>query len=121
MRIALAAAGISPDEVDYINAHATSTPAGNRLEAQGIAKIIGEIPTVSSTKSMTGHQIAAAGATGLICVLLMMRHGFVAPNANIEQVAEVCRGINIVADAAVDVRIDVAFPTNFDLGGSTRD
>ena len=66
---------------------------------------------------MTGRQIAAAGATGLIYVLLMMRHGFVAPNTNIEQVAEGCRGINIVANAAVDVRIDVALPTHLDWGG----
>ncbi|HWU37211.1 MAG TPA: beta-ketoacyl-[acyl-carrier-protein] synthase family protein, partial [Candidatus Acidoferrum sp.] len=72
-------AGIPPEDVHYINAHATSTPLGDAVEAQAIAKVFGKRPLVSSTKSMTGHEQGAAGSNEVIYTLLMMEHQFVAP------------------------------------------
>lgn len=95
MRMALTSAGLRADQIDYINAHATSTTVGDAAEAQSIKEIFGDRPYVSSTKSMTGHEVGAAGATELIYTLLMMEHGFVAPNINIQEIGPDCQGIHV--------------------------
>ena len=117
MKLAMADAGVEPDEIDYVNAHATGTPVGDVQEAQGVVAVFGDKPLVSSTKSMTGHEIGAAGATELIYTLLMMQHGFVAPNINISEIDEECRGMNLVANEAIDARIDTALSNSFGFGG----
>lgn len=117
MKLAMADAGVGPDKIDYVNAHATSTPVGDVQESQAIAQVFGERPFVSSTKSMTGHEIAAAGATELIYTLLMMRHGFIAPNINVRRIDDECRGIKVVANEAIDARIDLALSNSFGFGG----
>jgi len=117
MRMALADAGIGPDEVDYVNAHATSTKVGDAVEAQGIVEVFGGRPYVSSTKSMTGHEIGASGATELIYTLLMMKHGFIAPNINVEEIDDDCRGINLVANDAIEAPVRVAMSNSFGFGG----
>src|SRR5262245_35560753 len=98
MRLALDAAGIVAEHVDYINAHASSTLVGDAAEARAIAAVFGEGPLVSSTKSMTGHELGAAGSNELIYCLLMMQHNFVAPNINVEEIDSECGGINLVAN-----------------------
>lgn len=117
MEQALREAGITPDEVDYINAHATSTPVGDAVEAQAIAKVFGKGPFVSSTKSMTGHEQGAAGSTEIVYTLLMMEHNFIAPNINIEELDPTCEGINLVANRSREARIDIALSNAFGFGG----
>lgn len=117
MKGALADAGTTADQVDYINAHATSTVIGDAVEAQNIARVFGKTPYVSSTKSMTGHEQAAAGSNEIIYTLLMMQHDFIAPNINIEEIDPQCDGINIVANQALDANINIAASNSFGFGG----
>jgi 3-oxoacyl-[acyl-carrier-protein] synthase I len=117
MQLALQDAGLAADQVDYINAHATSTAVGDVVEAQAIAKIFDKRPYVSSTKSMTGHELGAAGSNEVIYCLLMMEHNFIAPNINVEEIDPQCTGINLVANLAREARIDVAASNSFGFGG----
>jgi len=117
IELALQDAGLAADQVDYINAHATSTPVGDVAEAQAIAKVFGKRPYVSSTKSMTGHELGAAGSNEIIYCLLMMEHNFIAPNIKIEVIDPQCEDINLVANQAREARIDVAASNSFGFGG----
>jgi 3-oxoacyl-[acyl-carrier-protein] synthase I len=117
MEGALHDAGLSPDQVDYINAHATSTPIGDIAEAQAIAKVFGKRPFVSSTKSMTGHELAAAGSSELVYTLLMIDHQFIAPNINVEELDPQCEGINLVANQLRQAHLDIAASNSFGFGG----
>lgn len=117
MEQALKDAEISPTQVDYINAHATSTPVGDVVEAQAIAQVFGKRAYVSSTKSMTGHELGAAGSNELIYCLLMMEHAFVAPNINLDELDPQCAGINLVANHVLETPIDVAASNSFGFGG----
>ena len=117
MNFALKDAGITADEVDYINAHATSTPLGDAVEAKAIAKVFGKHPYVSSTKSMTGHEQGAAGSNEIIYTLLMMDQQFIAPNINLVELDPECSGINLVANRSVGARIDIAASNSFGFGG----
>jgi 3-oxoacyl-[acyl-carrier-protein] synthase-1 len=117
MQLALEDAGIAPEQVDYINAHASSTPVGDVVEARAIATVFGKGPLVSSTKSMTGHELGAAGSNELIYCLVMMQHNFIAPNINIEEIDPQCEGINLVANQAREARIDVVASNSFGFGG----
>ena len=117
MQLALEDAGLVPEQVDYINAHASSTPVGDAAEAQAIATVFGKGPLVSSTKSMTGHELGAAGSNELIYCLLMMQHNFIAPNINVEEIDPQCEGINLVTNQARETRIDVAASNSFGFGG----
>lgn len=96
MRAALHAARLSPREIDYICAHATSTRAGDGVEAQNILSVFGTpTPTVSSTKSMTGHELWMSGASQVVYCALMARGGFIAPNINFSAPDEQTAGLNI--------------------------
>ena len=117
VELALQDAAISVHDIDYINAHATSTIVGDATEAQAIAKVFGKGPSVSSTKSMTGHESAAAGSNELIYTVLMVENGFIAPSINIEEIDEACQGIEIVANEAADRQIRIAVSTSAGFGG----
>lgn len=118
MKRALEMAGISPDEVDYINAHATSTPVGDANEAKAIHEIFGNSrPYVSSTKSMTGHECWMAGASEVIYSMLMMQHSFVAPNINFETPDEDSAKLNL-AGSTVDKEINIFLSNSFGFGGT---
>jgi 3-oxoacyl-[acyl-carrier-protein] synthase-1 len=117
MEFALADAGIKPGDVDYINAHATGTKVGDTAEAGSIAAIFGEEPLVSSTKGVTGHEIGAAGSNEFIYTLLMIRHGFAAPNVNLENVDDECRGVRYVGRQAQELAIETAVSNSFGFGG----
>jgi 3-oxoacyl-[acyl-carrier-protein] synthase I len=93
MKMALEDSGLLPDEIDYINAHATSTPMGDGFEAMAIGKIFGKKVPVSSTKSMTGHECWMAGASEIVYSILMMHNNFIAPNINFEDPDEYSEGI----------------------------
>lgn len=119
MIMALKDAGLSPEDVDYINAHGTSTPANDRSETQAIKDALGEenarrVP-ISSTKSMTGHLLGASGAIELIATLLGMSKGMVHPTANYENPDPECDLDYVPVARKVDVR--VALSNSFGFGG----
>lgn len=95
---ALKDSGLSAKDIQYINAHATSTPAGDGVEAQAIHEVFGGKVPVSSTKSMTGHECWMAGASEIVYSMLMMQNGFIAPNINFENPDEHTAKINVVAN-----------------------
>ncbi|MDJ1472195.1 beta-ketoacyl-[acyl-carrier-protein] synthase family protein [Xanthocytophaga flava] len=118
LRNALKDAGIQSHEIDYINAHATSTPVGDACEAQAIHEVFGQSrPLVSSTKSMTGHECWMAGASEIIYSLLMMQNSFVAPNINFENPDEHSAPLNIAA-TTVDTNINTFLSNSFGFGGT---
>ena len=99
MRRALAAAALAPADIDYINAHATSTPIGDISEAKAIATVfnaVGAHPPVSSTKALTGHGLSLAGAMETAICALALRHGFIPGSAHIEQIDPACAHLNIL-------------------------
>jgi len=111
-------AGIPASEVDYINAHATSTPAGDSSEAKAIYEVFGAYDTlVSSTKSMTGHECWMAGASEIVYSMLMMKNSFVAPNINFENPDEDSAKLNI-AQNSVEKEINVFLSNSFGFGGT---
>lgn len=120
MAIALQDAGINSDQVDYINAHGTSTPLGDRAESVAIKHTFGPHAyklLVSSTKSMTGHLLGAAGGVEAIFTLLAMRDGVAPPTINLDNPGEGC-DLDYVAHTARDTRINVALSNSFGFGGT---
>lgn len=118
MNRALCDAGITAKDVDYVNAHATSTPQGDAMEAKALGVLFGELGTpISSTKSMTGHECWMAGASEVVYSLLMMQHGFVAPNINFEEPDEDARCLNIVRNT-IEGRNDIILSNSFGFGGT---
>ena len=104
--------------IEYINAHGTSTPVGDAKELEAIETLFGtsNLPLLSSTKSLTGHSLGAAGAHEAIYTLLMMKHGFIAPSINIETPAPEAKNHRIVKDV-LDQKITTAMSNNFGFGG----
>lgn len=118
MQKALDQAGIKASDVDYINAHATSTPVGDENEAKAIFEIFGESnPYVSSTKSMTGHECWMAGASEVIYSILMMQNNFIAPNINLETPDENSEKLNI-AKNTINKEINIFLSNSFGFGGT---
>lgn len=118
LRMALDDAGVEPGVIDYINAHATSTPAGDASEAKAIAEVFKDCKTpVSSTKSMTGHECWMAGASEIVYSSIMMEHGFMAPNINFEQPDADTAALNIVKNTT-NKNIDVFLSNSFGFGGT---
>jgi 3-oxoacyl-[acyl-carrier-protein] synthase-1 len=118
LEMSLRDAGVTPGDIDYINAHATSTPIGDLSEAQAIDHVFGESrPLLSSTKSMTGHECWMAGASELVYSLLMMQDNFIAPNINFEKPDEVTAKLNIVAET-LEAPINMFLSNSFGFGGT---
>ncbi len=118
MERALKCAGVGPDDVDYINAHATSTHQGDMYEAIALNRMFGgKHALISSTKSMTGHECWMAGASEIVYSTLMMQHGFVAPNINFETPDEYSEKLNIAA-TTVDVDLNIILSNSFGFGGT---
>ncbi|MEZ4839488.1 beta-ketoacyl synthase [Flavobacterium sp.] len=118
MKRAMEQANVTPDQIDYINAHATSTPVGDANEAKAIFEIFGKNNTpVSSTKSMTGHECWMAGASEVIYSLLMMQHSFIAPNINFENPDEDSAKLNIVK-STINTKINIFLSNSFGFGGT---
>lgn len=115
---ALESAGLTAADIQYINAHATSTPAGDRNEAIALSEVFGQCrPYITSTKSMTGHEMWMAGASEVIYSTLMMNNGFIAPNINLEEPDEAAAGLNI-PNRRVDVEFDTFLSNSFGFGGT---
>lgn len=115
MRLALADADVP---VDYINAHATSTPLGDASELKAIREVFGgEMPLISSTKGLSGHAIAASGAHEAFFSLLMLERGFVAGCANVSELDPACAGMPIVT-SCLERRVDTVLSNSFGFGGT---
>lgn len=127
---ALQNANLQPQDIDYINAHATSTPAGDIAEAQALTRLFGQSsasrvssaarasrPLISSTKSMTGHECWMAGASEAVYTILMMQHNFVAPSINIEDIDDSAKELNIVRTMQ-EAEINTALSNSFGFGGT---
>lgn len=117
---ALADAGVSPEVVGYINAHGTSTPAGDKAETNAVKGVFGEHAyklKVGSTKSMTGHLLGAAGAIETIITALALRDQMVPPTINLENPDEGC-DLDYIANGAVKVEMDYALSNSFGFGGT---
>ena len=117
LNMALNQANISPEIIDYVNAHATSTPIGDAMEAQAIHAVLGGKVPVSSTKSMTGHECWMAGASEVAYSLLMMENDFIAPNINFENPDEDSKKINVVPEYT-EKKIDHFLSNSFGFGGT---
>lgn len=118
MHLALAETQDLIDSIDYINAHATSTRRGDLSELEAIRAVFGDqVPTISSTKGLCGHSIAATAAIEAIFCLLMIERGFVAGCANVSELDAACAGLPIALES-VDRRIDTVLSNSFGFGGT---
>jgi 3-oxoacyl-[acyl-carrier-protein] synthase II len=122
MKNALKVAGVAPDQIDYLNAHATSTPLGDALESKAIENLFGEHATshkllVSSTKSMTGHLLGGAGGLEAGITVMALQEQMVPPTMNIVELDPQCR-LNYVPNKAQAAKIDYALSNSFGFGGT---
>jgi 3-oxoacyl-[acyl-carrier-protein] synthase-1 len=105
-------------EIDYINAHGTSTPVGDLAELGAIKSVFGsKSPLIGSTKSMTGHSLGATGAQEAIYSILMMNNNFIAPSINIDELVEEANGLNI-ARSMIELEIQAVMSNSFGFGGT---
>lgn len=118
MRLALS--GVNDRSVDYINAHGTSTPAGDVVEVEAVRRVFANRPTppISSTKSLTGHSLGATGVHEVIYTLLMMQDRFIAASANVTNLDPALKPEEIVTTLQEDVDIDTALSNSFGFGGT---
>lgn len=119
MKMAIDDAGLTPDKVDYINAHGTSTPYNDEYETQAIKTVFGDHAkklAISSTKSMTGHTLGASGGIEAIFALLSIRDNIIAPTIHLENQDEVC-DLDYVPNVARETEVNVALSNSFGFGG----
>ncbi len=118
LKMALDQAGLDSKDIDYVNAHATSTPAGDIAEAEAIAEVFGYkgVP-VSSTKSMTGHECWMAGASETIYSVLMLNHNFMAPNINFKKGDEHSEKLDIITHPR-NIELNIVLSNSFGFGGT---
>ena len=118
MTRALKEAGMEAEDIDYVNAHATSTPQGDMFEALALKRLFGQLQTpISSTKSMTGHECWMAGASEVVYSILMMQGGFIAPNINFEHPDEASEGLNIISKTT-NKELNIILSNSFGFGGT---
>lgn len=121
MKAALASAKINPEDVGYINAHGTSTPVGDGIECTAVKRLFENALdhiSMSSTKSAIGHLLGAAGAVEAIYSIKALESGIVPPTLNLENVSEVCQGIDLVPKVAKEKKIDIVLSNSFGFGGT---
>jgi len=121
MKMALKHAQISPDQIDYINAHGTSTPVGDEIEVKSVKRLLGNSVakvSMSSTKSAIGHLLGAAGAVEAIYSIKAVTDGIAPPTLNLDNPSEGVEGIDLVPHAAKQKNIDIALSNSFGFGGT---
>jgi 3-oxoacyl-[acyl-carrier-protein] synthase II len=119
IRLALSRGGLRPEDVDYINAHATSTPAGDPVETAAIKQVFGgrdSAPPVSASKSQFGHLLGAAGAIEAIVSIMAIQHGMLPPTINLQTPDPAC-DLDYVPNQARPARLDVVLSNSFGFGG----
>ena len=118
MSRALDDAGLTVDDIDYVNAHATSTPQGDQFEAMALGRLFdGKRALISSTKGLTGHECWMAGASEAVYSILMMQHSFVAPNVNFEHPDAYSEKLNL-ATTTVETEVNTVLSNSFGFGGT---
>ena len=121
MRLALEDAGMNPEDIEYINTHGTSTPLGDTAELQAVQRFFGDHSyklNISSTKSMTGHLLGAAGAIEAIACILAIQHNFIPPTINhFTDDPEIDPRLNLTFNTAQERKIDAALSNTFGFGG----
>ena len=106
-------------KIDYINTHGTATVLGDIKELEAIRQVFGDnAPAISSTKSMTGHALGAAGVNEAIFSILMMQNNFIAPSINIDELDEHAKGFDIVANKAREANLETVMSNSFGFGGT---
>lgn len=121
MANALRDAGLNPSDVDHVNAHGTSTPAGDKVETMALKRMFGDHAprlTVSSTKSMTGHLLGAAGGIEAIFAVLSIRDQVAPPTMNLDTLDPECAGLDYVPNAAREQAIKISLSNSFGFGGT---
>lgn len=121
MAMALKKSGLALSEIDYVNAHGTSTPLGDELELGAVRRLFGDATrtmSMSSTKSATGHLLGGAGAVEAIFCLLAMRDGIVPPTLNLDNPSEACTGVDLVPRVAKERRVQAVLNNSFGFGGT---
>ena len=121
MQAALKRAQINPDEIDYINAHGTSTPLGDGIECTAVKRLFGpaiENILMSSTKSAIGHLLGAAGAVEAIYSVKAIETGVCPPTLNLENVSEACQGIDLIPKVAKEKKVRTVLSNSFGFGGT---
>ena len=120
MAAALERASLAPEDIDYINAHGTSTPVGDIGEVNAIRRIFGEgaTPPISSTKSLTGHSLGATGVHEAIYCLLMLQNDFIAASANVETLDPAIRPSEIATTRVDEAGLDSVLSNSFGFGGT---
>ena len=118
MRLALAS--LNGRKIDYINAHGTSTPAGDVTEIQAVRNVFGEKkqPLVASTKSLTGHSLGAAGVQEAIYSLIMMENNFISASANVFNLDEEINSNEVATELVEDIELDTVLSNSFGFGGT---
>jgi 3-oxoacyl-[acyl-carrier-protein] synthase II len=121
MRMALRDAGLSPDQIGYVNTHGTSTPQGDVAECQAIKKVFGEHArrglAISSTKSMTGHMLGAAGGAESVISVLAIHRGVLPPTINVDEQDPEC-DLDVIPNVAREKRVDAVLSNSFGFGGT---
>ncbi|MCK5877516.1 MAG: beta-ketoacyl-ACP synthase I [Candidatus Marithrix sp.] len=108
-----------PNPIDYINTHGTSTPVGDIRELEAIKQVFGDkVPHISSTKSLTGHALGAAGVNEAIYCLLMMENNFISASANITELDPIAKGMPIVQKRIDDIKLNTIMSNSFGFGGT---
>jgi 3-oxoacyl-[acyl-carrier-protein] synthase II len=117
MRLALRAARLSPDRIEYLNAHATATDVGDIAESLAMREVFGDRVPVSSTKGFTAHTLGACGAIEAAFCILMMNEGWLAPNRTLDEVDPRCAPLDYIRGAPRDKRTSITMSNNFAFGG----
>lgn len=121
MRAALKRAEVNPEEIDYINAHGTSTPVGDGIECTAVKRLFAnalDTLSMSSTKSAIGHLLGAAGAVEAIYSIKTIETGVIAPTLNLENISEPCQGLDLVPKVAKEKKVTTALSNSFGFGGT---
>jgi len=121
MQAALKRAGVTPHQIDYINAHGTSTPMGDGIECGAVKRLFEsaiETVSMSSTKSSIGHLLGAAGAVEAIYTVKAIQTGILPPTLNLDNVSESCKGIDLVPKIAKEKKVKIALSNSFGFGGT---
>ncbi|WP_430436705.1 beta-ketoacyl-ACP synthase II [Oceanibaculum nanhaiense] len=121
MRNALRDAGLSPEDIDYVNAHGTSTPLGDEIELGAVKRLFGDATksiSMSSTKSAIGHLLGAAGSVEAIFCIQAMRNSLVPPTLNLDNPSESCTDIDLVPHKAKERKVRAALSNSFGFGGT---
>ena len=121
MRNALRNAGLTPEDIDYVNAHGTSTPLGDEIELGAVKRLFGEAAksvSMSSTKSAIGHLLGAAGSVEAIFCIQAMHHGLLPPTLNLDNPSASCMGIDLVPHKAKEKKVRAVLSNSFGFGGT---